>query len=78
MNENRILFELAEKGKTSADIAIELKVSGSAVSQVIHREMKSKNIRDYICSIIGKTFDEVWGDDEKGTKIENDRDQKEG
>ncbi|HEY5600103.1 MAG TPA: helix-turn-helix transcriptional regulator [Candidatus Manganitrophaceae bacterium] len=57
-----ICFELKKRGWTQTKIARKLKVSQSAVSQIIYNRARSKRIRRFIAAILNLDATAVWKD----------------
>lgn len=60
MSPSEILYRLGKKNVTETAIADALKRSQSAVSQVINGKQTSRRIQNYICKIIGFSWEDVW------------------
>lgn len=55
-----IRIELLRRGISVRGLARQLGVSPQAISAVIHRRLKSRQLREAIAHAIGRTPEELW------------------
>ncbi len=60
MDAVEINYRLRRLGKTQAQIALELGVSGGVVSNVIHGRITAYAVARHIAALLGLKIDEIW------------------
>lgn len=60
MDAVEINYRLRRLGKTQAQIAQEIGVSGGVVSNVIHGRITAYAVARYIASLLGLKIEEIW------------------
>lgn len=60
MHPEQIKTEIRMRGKTSASIAASLKISTSAVCQVIYGRSQSARVMQVISNLLGLPVEKIW------------------
>ena len=62
MDATQIIYQLRRLGKSQAQLARELGISGGVVNNVIHDRITSYAVASYIAELLGSNVDELWPD----------------
>ena len=65
MNAKEINDLLMENDSSQSKIADSLGIRASTVNIVVHGHRESRRIQDYICSVVGLKYSEVWSKEDK-------------
>jgi lambda repressor-like predicted transcriptional regulator len=69
MQNNEVKKCLIDKGMTLTDLAKKIGYSRVHVSNVIHGHWQSQNVRTAIARALGKSFHDLWGNQDHVIKI---------